>query len=272
MSRPRIGLSSCRMGPDPERTVFAPKTLWYVERSMIDWVARSGALVYPVPPAPDPAPAADGDGDPDDDDGAVWPHAQDWVDDLDGLVLHGGSDVSPTSYGQQPRRPAWAGDAERDRYEIDLVHRFLDVGKPVLGVCRGIQVLNVALGGTLWQDLVDDGATASTHRDATAYDRLDHDLEVQADSVLARLVGAGRHRVNSIHHQGLRDLAPGLVAEARSAGDGIVEAVRLDGGASWCMGVQWHPEFVGPADTHLLDDTPIRSAFVQAAREVACRS
>jgi putative glutamine amidotransferase len=248
----RIGLSACFFHADPERKIFTGKTLLYVEESMAHWVAGGGALVYPVPTVPD---------------GAA-PGLVELVEDLDGLVLHGGADVSPTSYGEEALKPEWAGDAVRDRYEIDLVSRFIDAGKPILGICRGIQVLNVALGGTLYQDLVEQEATQRVHRDAVAYDRNEHELVVDPDTRLASLVGAGAHRVNSVHHQGIKELAPGLVAEARSADDGVIEAVRLDGGEAgpWCSAVQWHPEFRRPTDAHLLDDTPLRAAFVAACR------
>jgi putative glutamine amidotransferase len=259
---PRIGLSSCFLPADPDRPVFTGKTLLYVEQSMVHWVAAGGAVVYPVPTAPA--------------DGPLTPDA--WVADLDGLVLHGGADVAPGSYGEEPLRPEWGGDAERDAYEIDLVGRFLAAGKPVLGICRGIQVINVALGGSLFQDLVAQDVTERRHRDPVAYDRNEHELVVDAGSSLAELVGAGRHRVNSVHHQGLKDVAPGLVVEARSADDGVIEAVRLDEDGRWCRGVQWHPEFRRTEDAHLLDDTPVRTAFLERARagrsreEAACAS
>jgi putative glutamine amidotransferase len=258
----RIGLSSCFFPADPDRPVFTGKTLLYVEQSMIHWVSAGGALVYPVPTAPPEGPLA----------------ITDWVADLDGLVLHGGSDVAPGSYGEKPLKPAWEGDAVRDEYEIELVQRFIDAGKPILGICRGIQVLNVALGGTLYQDLVEQNATERVHRDPVAYDRNEHELVVEPDTRLASLVGGGTHRVNSVHHQGIKDLASGLVVEARSADDGVIEAVRLaDDGAPWCSAVQWHPEFRRTSDAHLLDDTPLRAEFIARCRapregEVACAS
>jgi putative glutamine amidotransferase len=251
---PRIGLSSCFFHSDPDRPIFTGKTLLYVEQSMIHWIAAGGALAYPVPTVP-----ADG------------PLAVDaWVDDLDALVLHGGADVAPGSYGEEPLRPEWAGDAVRDAYEIDLVRRFLDAGKPVLGICRGIQLLNVALGGSLYQDLVTQDATERVHRDPVAYDRNEHRVVVEPGTCLAELVGAGEHRINSIHHQGLKVVAPSLVVEATSE-DGIVEAVRLADPDTWCLGVQWHPEFRRPEDTHLLDDTPLRTELVARARQVRAR-
>lgn len=244
----RIGLSACFFHADPDRPIFTGKTLLYVEQSMIHWVARGGALVYPVPTAPDPGPGI-----------------EQWVDDLDGLVLHGGSDVAPVTYGEDPIRPEWSGDAIRDRYELELVNGFLDAGKPVLGICRGIQVLNVARGGTLYQDLIAQEATERVHRDPVAYDHNEHEIDIVEGSCLATLVGgSGIHRVNSVHHQAVKDVGDGLVVEARSADDGVVEAVRLEG-ETWCVGVQWHPEFVRPGDDHLLDDRPVRAEFLAAA-------
>jgi putative glutamine amidotransferase len=246
---PRIGLSSCFLHPE-DRPFFKFKTLLYVEESMAHWIATGGALVYPVPTLPSAGEIA----------------LDDVVDDLDGLVLHGGADVAPGSYGEVELRPEWAGDAVRDAYEVALVQAFLAADKPVLGICRGHQVINVALGGTLFQDLREQGATSRIHRDADAYDRNEHDLLIEDGSALAGLVGAGSHRINSVHHQGIKDVAPGLVVEARSADDGVVEAVRLaDATGRWCAGVQWHPEFVRRDDTHLLDDTPLRAEFLASA-------
>lgn len=225
---PRIGLSSCFDHADDNRPLFTGKTLLYVEQSMIHWVASGGALVYPVPTAPPGGPEIDA-----------------WVDDLDGLVLHGGADVAPESYGSTPMREEWCGDAIRDAYEIDLFRRFGDAGKPVLGICRGMQVMNVAMGGTLHQDLGSEGVTERAHRDAGLYDRNTHAVEILDGSGLAVLAGGPCvATVNSIHHQGVAGLADGLVVEARSHGDGVVEAVRAAEGP-YAFGVQWHPEFFG---------------------------
>ena len=126
----RIGVSACFFHADPTRPVFKGKTLLYAEESMLDLLGRCGALAYLIPrPAPN------------------GPSIEDYVHDLDGLLLEGGSDVCPRSYGEEPLRPEWAGDEPRDRYEIDLIHAFHDAGKPVLGICRGVQILNVAFGG-----------------------------------------------------------------------------------------------------------------------------
>ncbi|MEZ5349765.1 MAG: gamma-glutamyl-gamma-aminobutyrate hydrolase family protein [Microthrixaceae bacterium] len=145
MSLPRIGLSSCFDHADPKRKLFTNKTLLYVEQSMIEWVAAGGAIVYPIPTAPAGGPSIDR-----------------WVEDLDGLVLHGGSDVAPTSYVCDKPDDRWPGDPIRDAYELDLYKRFRSAGKPVLGICRGMQVMNVAHGGTLHQDLISAGPPSSS--------------------------------------------------------------------------------------------------------------
>lgn len=215
---------------------------------MVEWVASQGAVTYPIPTTT----------------GRSSLSVHDYVGDLDGLVLHGGADVAPSSYGQEPHRPEWSGDRRRDDYEIALVEAFLEAGKPVLGICRGLQILNVCLGGSLHQDLIDDGTTVERHRDPDLYDRLFHEIDVEDASVLASTVGAGRHRVNSIHHQGIDRVADGLVVEARSV-DGIVEAVRLDD-ERFAAAVQWHPEFFDPSDATLLDNGPILADFLTHTR------
>jgi putative glutamine amidotransferase len=248
---PRVGLSSCFDHADPERRLFTGKTLLYVEESMVRWIQAAGVLVYPVPTA------GDGSG----------PTLADVAADLDGLVLHGGADVCPRTYGEEPLRPEWEGDEVRDRYEIALVHEFRGAGKPVLGICRGLQLLNVALGGTLLQDISTQIETDIRHRDAVAYDRNRHDVDVAADTVLAELVGgAGRYAVNSVHHQSVGELAPRALVEARSSTDGVVEALRVADGGPWAYGVQWHPEFYGPDDSDLLDTTALRAAFIDQVR------
>jgi putative glutamine amidotransferase len=199
------------------------------------------------------------------------------VDDLlaevDGVVLQGGSDVCPASYGEEPLKPEWCGDSVRDRHEIALVRACLARDIPVLGVCRGMQVLNVALGGTLWQDLSTQNPACRTHRDWDVYDALFHDVEVDPSSWLSAWTGAaGGQRVNSVHHQGIRALGQGLRAEAVSVEDGIVEAVRYDPSgksaedtaAPFAYGVQWHPEFQDETDTSLLDGRPVLAAFLRA--------
>jgi len=172
--------------------------------------------------------------------------------------------VGPGSSGQAPLRPEWEGDRVRDAYEQALLAAFVDAGKSVLGVCRGLQLLNVALGGSLHQDLPTQIPGALVHRDPVPYDRNTHRVAIEPGSALASLLGVESGLVNSVHHQAIDRLAPGLVVEAR-APDGIIEAVRGTG-RTFVAAVQWHPEFRGEGDG-TLDDTPLLGAFLGAERQ-----
>lgn len=231
--RRRIGISANFFHADAERPVFRHKTLQYLEERMALSVWRTGALPHLLP-------------DLKTDDGIAAS-----LDDIDALVLAGGADVSPTSYGQTPLRPQWAGDAVRDAYEIALCKGALARGLPVLGICRGIQLVNVALGGTLWQDIGTQVDGALVHRDWEHYDETGHEITLAPGSWIARCYdGAERLAVNSIHHQAIRELAPGLRATAW-APDGIVEAAEAADPAVPLFTVQWHPEW--------LEDEHVRS-------------
>ncbi len=155
----------------------------------------------------------------------------DYASMLDGLVLHGGSDVWPGSYGEEPIKPEWSGDRVRDEYEIALLRAFIDAGKPVLGVCRGLQVINVAFGGTLYQDIAMQQPGSRTHRDAALYDQNFHEIEFVAGHASGRALSGRRRaaRVNSVHHQAVKKLADGFTVEATSPDDGMVEAMRWTG-------------------------------------------
>jgi len=251
-SRLKIGISACFFHPDPDRLVFIGKTLQYLEQSMAHWIMSSGAMPVMIP-----SPAGDTSrGDVTLDHYAAW---------LDGLVLEGGSDLWPGSYGEEPLLPKWSGDRVRDEYEKALVAAFQARGKPVLGVCRGLQLINVALGGTLYQDIATQQPDALLHRDPVVYDRNFHEVEFVAGTHLASLfAGTPRAMINSVHHQAIKELAPGLVVEARCPADGTIEAVRRPG-TPFLAAVQWHPEFHRRGDG-TLDDTPILDDFLQAAR------
>ncbi len=256
--RLKIGISACFFYPDPARNAFASKTLQYVEQSVPHWVMSAGALPLMIPsPLGDTARGDIGFAD----------YAQ-W---LDGLVLHGGADVWPGSYGETPLQERWSGDRNRDEYEIALARAFVAAGKPVFGICRGMQLINVAFGGTLYQDIGTQQPQALVHRDAITYDQNFHDVEVVAGSRLAEVLqGATRHKINSVHHQAVKDLAEGFVVEARCPVDGMVEAIRHTGEA-WVAAVQWHPEFHQPA-YGTIDDEPILNDFLHAAQAARTRS
>lgn len=247
---PRIGLSANFFHRDDTRPIFKGKTLLYLDESMSHWLASGGALTYLVPTVP-----------------GVGATVTDLVDDLDGLVLQGGADVCPRTYGEEPLRPEWEGDEVRDRYEIELIHRFREAGKPVLGVCRGAQIINVALGGTLFQDITTQVDTELVHRDWEPYESNNHRVELIEGSALAALYpGVRTATINSVHHQSIKDVGDELVVEARSVDDGVVEAVRLDDGdGSYVAGVQWHPEWMDER-AGVLSSEPIRRDFLGRAR------
>ncbi|MBC8331139.1 MAG: gamma-glutamyl-gamma-aminobutyrate hydrolase family protein [Anaerolineae bacterium] len=161
---------------------------------------------------------------------------------LDGLLLTGGGDVDPQSYGVQTQSQLMFVDPDRDRVEIHLAQKAVDAGLPFFGVCRGHQVVNVALGGTLYTDIADEYPNALQHRFSGkwARDHLAHRVQIDPQSRLARILGTDQPQVNSIHHQAIRELASGLV-ETAHAPDGIIEGTILPG-HPFGLTVQWHPE------------------------------
>jgi putative glutamine amidotransferase len=190
------------------------------------------------------------------------------LNEIDGVLLTGGGDVDPVLYREE-RHPS-VEDAEpgRDEFELDLVRRAMDADLPVLAICRGAQVLNVAAGGTLLQDIPSEVRTDLTHSIQQPRDAIAHVVSVTPGSRLESALGpavdaAHTCRVNSRHHQSVGRLGDGLIASA-SAADGVVEAIeRSDAG--FCVGVQWHPEnFWRTGEFRGLFD-----AFVTAARERA---
>jgi gamma-glutamyl-gamma-aminobutyrate hydrolase PuuD len=250
----RIGLSPRLMHQVPAELGFRNKKLQYLEQSIAHWVMAHGALAFMLPTLVEH--------------GEVERRAirvSDYVRELDGLILQGGADVSPTSYGQQPLRPEWGGDRVRDLYEIELFWECMIQGKPVLGICRGCQLINVALGGTLWQDIPSQVEEAGGHHDPEQYDDLTHTIAFEAGASLRRIHGGiDGGRVTSIHHQAIRDLGKDLAVEARSLPDGLIEAIRWRGDG-FVLGVQWHPEFHAPAAAGLLSREPLIRAFLDAA-------
>jgi putative glutamine amidotransferase len=237
----KIGLSACFFHADPKRPIFKGKTLLYMEQSLSRWVMAEGALVYLIPsPAPD-SPVT----------------ISDLVTPLDALVLQGGSDVSPKSYGETPLKPEWEGDYVRDQYETALLNEFRAQDKPVLGVCRGAQLMNVAFGGTLYQDIQTQVPHAVEHRNWDIYDQNFHGLKLADGQVV---------KVNSVHHQAVKDLGKGLKAEAWSQPDNLVEAIRAEKGP-YCFAVQWHPEFQDPKDSSLFDSRVFLREFLKAAEK-----
>ena len=160
------------------------------------------------------------------------------LDGVRGLVLTGGEDVEPGRYGAAPHPKLGEIDRARDAVELALVAGAERRRLPVLAICRGIQILNVALGGTLYQDLASERPGPVDHADA----RSRHGLRIESGTLLHRTLEVGDASVNSRHHQAIRDVAPGLRVNAW-AEDGVIEgAERKDRAAPWTLAVQWHPE------------------------------
>jgi putative glutamine amidotransferase len=161
---------------------------------------------------------------------------------LDGVVLSGGTDIDPGRYGETPRHASvQAPDRERDEFEIALVRHARALGVPVLGICRGHQLMNVALGGSLYQDIVADGLSSRWHprRPGRRGDHLSHSIDIAPGTVLAKAAGTGTVDVNSMHHQAVRDVGEGLTVTAISP-DGVIEGVESEDGR--LVAVQCHPE------------------------------
>jgi len=248
----RIGLTARLMHKPPAELGFPGKRLQYIEQSIAHWVMRHGALAFMIPTieAGDALMRRD-------------VSVRRYVEALDGLILQGGADVSPESYGEAALRPEWEGDRVRDLYETELIWEFLIQDKPVMGICRGCQLINVAFGGSLYQDIATQLPQTERHVDAVLYDRLDHAITFAGDGRLQRIyTGLTQGLVNSIHHQSIRRLGNDLAIEAM-AEDGVVEAISKKG-AGFVLGVQWHPEF-HPAGSALLDGGPLLAAFLAAA-------
>ncbi len=178
----------------------------------------------------------------------------------DGFLFAGGQDVSPSLYGETARPACGELCPERDSFEAALFQAALHHNKPVLGICRGIQLINVLLGGTLYQDLPTEHPSETPHRMAPPYDRAAHSVAVIPGSPLAALLGAREIGVNSCHHQAIKSLAPALRAMAR-AQDGLVEAACLPI-KDFVWAVQWHPEFSFTSDEN---SQKLFGAFVAAA-------
>jgi putative glutamine amidotransferase len=190
-----------------------------VQRTYPAAVQRAGGLALILPPdeaavgAPDPL-----------------------LDLVDALMIAGGADVDPATYRATRHPETGHTSPERDRFEVALLRRALDRGIPLLGACRGMEVLNVALGGTLVQHLVE----TDRHRHTPGAFG-DHEVRLQEGSLAARAAGAERLVVKSHHHQGMDKLGQGLIATGWSVGDGVVEAIELPG-HPFALGVLWHPE------------------------------
>lgn len=188
---------------------------------------------------------------------------------LDGVLIPGGGDVEPAQYGGNNDDPTVRDvDGLRDRSELTLIRHALRTDTPLLAICRGLQIFNVALGGSLWEDIHSQmpGAMRHDYLENGRRDLLAHEVSLQPGSLIHNILGADHIPVNSLHHQGIRALAPDLWATA-TAPDGLIEAVEV-AGHPFALGVQWHPENILQAEPRM---SCLFEQFVAAADELGRR-
>lgn len=191
--------------------------------------------------------------------------AEQIVESIDGLLLTGGVDLHPNYYGEDPHPKLGEVILARDKVELELLHVALKKKLPIFAICRGIQMLNVALGGTLFQDIDSQiEGEVLIHNQSGERDEASHEVEIEKDSQLFQLMGKTKISVNSFHHQSLKDVPDSLAIVAKSS-DGIIEAVELKD-YPFCIAVQWHPEEM--AVTGETSSKSLFQAFIQTASEV----
>jgi putative glutamine amidotransferase len=219
--RPRIGICTAL---ERARWTVWDREAFLLSGAYIDALQQAGAIALMIPP-----------------DAWAEEHPDDLLDGLDALVLAGGADIDPANYGAEAHAKTVNTRPDRDRAEIALALRALERDLPVLGICRGMQLLNVALGGTLIQHLPDDVGHTDHRRTPGSFDDADHDVRLAPGSLAARAAGETVHATKSHHHQAVATLGEGVEATGWSVLDDLVEAIEVPS-ARWALGVQWHPE------------------------------
>ena len=236
MDRPVIGL--CTALERAQWSVW-DQTAVLLPRNYVDAVQAAGGMALLLPPDPQ-----------------LVEQPEELLQRLDGLLLAGGADIDPASYGQTPHAQTQDPVPERDAFEIALTRGAIERDVPLLGICRGMQLINVALGGTLTQHLPEHLGHEEHRKVNGSFDGSDHEVELLDGTLAMRVIGAARHNTKSHHHQGVDRVGDGLRVSATATVDGLVEAIELPE-RSFVLGVQWHPE----ADT----TSPVIGGLVQAA-------
>jgi putative glutamine amidotransferase len=221
MSRPAIGICTAL---ERARWSVWDQQAYLLPRSYIRAIQRAGGLALMLPP-----------------DEAAERDPDEVLDLIDGLILAGGADIDPSSYGEDSHPETRGTVPERDSFEIALARRAIERDLPLLGVCRGMQLMNVATGGTLLQHLPDSHGHHEHRRNPGTFDGADHDVRLADGSLAARAAGEALHGTKSHHHQGIDRLGTGLEVTGWSTIDELPEAVEMPE-RRFALGVQWHPE------------------------------
>jgi putative glutamine amidotransferase len=240
MDRPVIGLCSAL---DRARWSVWDQPAALLPRNYIDAVQLAGGMALLLPPDP-----------------SLSEQPEELLGLLDGLLLAGGADIDPATYGQRPHPETQETVPQRDAFEIALTRAAIEHDIPVLGICRGMQLINVALGGSLIQHLPEHLGHEEHCKVTGSFDGSDHEVEVLEGTLAIRVIGEARHATKSHHHQGVDRLGTGLQVSAVAHADGLIEALELPE-RGFVLGVQWHPE----ADAA----SPVIEGLIEAARERA---
>ena len=183
---------------------------------------------------------------------------------IDGLLIEGGIDIFPSLYGEDPKPELGKTDIKTDNFIIELINQAKIKKIPILGICKGMQILNVAFGGTIYQDLKYAGLDSNSHNQLgdNSNDYYKHSINIEKNTFLSKMFpNKEKLNVNSYHHQAIKDLAKGFIIDAKSD-DGIIEAIHWDNDDQWIFGVQWHPE----RQVRFSDEfMPIFNAFTEQA-------
>jgi putative glutamine amidotransferase len=224
MSKQRPVIGICTALARAKWGVWAQRDAALLAFSYIEAIQRAGGIALMIPP-----------------DGRFEADADEILDLLDGLILAGGNDIDPACYGADPHPETHHLVPERDSSEIALATRAVERDMPVLGICRGMQLINVAFGGTLTQHLPDELGHEEHRRTPGSFDGADHNVQLTVGSLAARAAGEELHGTKSHHHQGVAAVGDGLVVTGRSTIDDLPEAIEAPG-RRFVLGVQWHPE------------------------------